>query len=102
MDFGPFPCAGGAERNGHKREKQAENRLGGLVGEVHNFPQGPATTRGNTRQRTKKNPNSDELGFGYWWSWRDLNPRPQAFFVQFYMCSRLIWISPDPSRSGTL
>lgn len=25
-----------------------------------------------------------------WWSWRDLNPRPQAFFVQFYMCSRLI------------
>ena len=25
-----------------------------------------------------------------WWSWGDLNPRPQAFFVQFYMCSRLI------------
>ncbi|MEY2804009.1 MAG: hypothetical protein RL657_1345, partial [Pseudomonadota bacterium] len=32
---------------------------------------------------------------GDWWSWGDLNPRPQAFFVQFYMCSRLIWISPD-------
>ncbi len=26
----------------------------------------------------------------YWWSWGDLNPRPQAFFEQFYMCSRLI------------
>lgn len=25
-----------------------------------------------------------------WWSWGDLNPRPQAFFVQFYMCSHLI------------
>ena len=37
-----------------------------------------------------------------WWSWRDLNPRPQAFFVQFYMCSRLIWISPSASRSDTL
>jgi len=24
-----------------------------------------------------------------WWSWRDLNPRPQAFFEQFYMCSHL-------------
>jgi hypothetical protein len=25
-----------------------------------------------------------------WWSWRELNPRPQAFFAQFYMCSRLV------------
>jgi hypothetical protein len=31
-----------------------------------------------------------------------LNPRPQAFFAQFYMCSRLIWISPGASRSDTL
>jgi len=27
---------------------------------------------------------------GVWWSWGDLNPRPQTFFEQFYMCSRLI------------
>ncbi len=39
---------------------------------------------------------SKEKGLGeypspcVWWSWGDLNPRPQAFFVQFYMCSRLI------------
>ena len=26
-----------------------------------------------------------------WWSWRELNPRPQAFFEQFYMRSVLIW-----------
>lgn len=25
-----------------------------------------------------------------WWSWGELNPRPQAFFAQFYMCSRLV------------
>jgi hypothetical protein len=26
----------------------------------------------------------------WWWSWGELNPRPQAFFAQFYMCSRLV------------
>jgi len=25
-----------------------------------------------------------------WWSWGDLNPRPQAFIAQFYMFSDLI------------
>jgi len=45
-----------------------------------------------------------KLGFlgGMWWSWRELNPRPQAIFVQFYMCSRLIWVSSNQSRSDTL
>ena len=38
---------------------------------------------------------------GDWWSWRDLNPRPQAFSEQFYMCSRLIGVSPVMLRSGT-
>ncbi len=102
MDFGLFPDARGTERNGQKRENQAQNRPGSAEGEVRKFPHEPARTRGNTRDRPRKNPNSDELGFCIWWSWGDLNPRPQAFFVQFYMCSRLIWISPDPSRSGTL
>ena len=31
-----------------------------------------------------------QLGFQYWWSWGDLNPRPQAFFGQIYMFSGLI------------
>ena len=26
----------------------------------------------------------------YWWSWGDLNPRPQAIFEQIYMFSGLI------------
>ena len=38
----------------------------------------------------------------YWWSRRESNPRPQAFAGQFYMRSRLIWISPLAPRSGTL
>ena len=25
-----------------------------------------------------------------WWSWGDLNPRPQAFFGQIYMFSGLV------------
>ena len=37
-----------------------------------------------------------------WWSWGDLNPRPQAFFGQFYMCSRLVCVSPGASHSDTL
>ena len=27
---------------------------------------------------------------GRWWSWGDLNPRPQAFIAQIYMFSDLI------------
>jgi hypothetical protein len=67
VDFDPFPGVRNAERNGRKRENQAENRPGGAVGEVRKFPHEPARTRGNTRDRTRKNPNSDELGFWYWW-----------------------------------
>jgi hypothetical protein len=37
-----------------------------------------------------------------WWSWRELNPRPQAFSEQFYMFSDLIWFSPPSPRSRTL
>ena len=90
MDFGLFPGARGTERNGRKRENQAQNLSGSAEGEVRKFPHEPSRTRGNTRDRPRKNPNSDELGFCIWWSWGDLNPRPQAFFAQFYMCSRLI------------
>ena len=102
MDFGPFPGVRNAERNGRKRENRTQKRPSGGVGEVRKFPHEPARTRGGTHQQTKKIPNSDELGIVYWWSWRDLNPRPQTFFEQFYMCSRLIWISPLAPRSGTL
>ena len=38
----------------------------------------------------KKKPTGDPVGFSIWWSWGDLNPRPQAFFGQIYMFSGLI------------
>ena len=39
---------------------------------------------------------------GEWWSWAGSNRRPQAICVQFYMCSRLIWVSLGVPRSDTL
>ena len=41
-------------------------------------------------ERAKKIPTDEGWDFGYWWSWRELNPRPQAFFIRFYMLSLLI------------
>ena len=38
----------------------------------------------------EKNPTGGPVGFDIWWSWGDLNPRPQAFFGQIYMFSGLI------------
>jgi hypothetical protein len=32
----------------------------------------------------------NDLALSIWWSWGDLNPRPQAFFAQIYMFSGLI------------
>lgn len=40
--------------------------------------------------RAEKNPTDKGWVFGKWWSWRELNPRPQAFFIRFYMLSLLI------------
>jgi hypothetical protein len=37
-----------------------------------------------------------------WWSWRDLNPRPQIFFERIYMFSGLIEVLPPVSHSHTL
>ena len=79
MDFGLFPDARGTERNGQKRENQAQNRPGSAEGEVRKFPHEPARTRGNTRDRPRKNPNSDELGFCIWWRFRDSNPGPADY-----------------------
>jgi hypothetical protein len=52
-----------------------------------------ARTLGNPQSHAgalKKSPTDKGWALGEWWSWRELNPRPQAFFAQFYMCSRLI------------
>ena len=52
-----------------------------------------ARTRVNPTEHAgtgEKNPTSELVGFWGWWSWGDLNPRPQAIFEQIYMFSGLI------------
>ena len=41
-------------------------------------------------ERAEKNPTDKGWVFGKWWSWGDLNPRPQAIFEQIYMFSGLV------------
>jgi hypothetical protein len=56
-----------------------------------------ARTLRNTNKHAglgEKKPPGEPVSFDKWWSWRDLNPRPQAIFEQIYMFSGLIWVSP--------
>ena len=52
--------------------------------------------------RAEKNPTDKGWVFRYWWSWGDLNPRPQIFPAQIYMFSVLFCISPCQPRRRTL
>lgn len=52
--------------------------------------EGKAENRANTGAPGKKIPTDKGWDFSDWWSWRDLNPRPQIFLVQIYMLSGLI------------
>ena len=79
-------CVSAAETIDHQRAKRDPNGGGQRVGEVRRNPWEPAWARGNRR----KKPTGDPVGFHIWWSWGDLNPRPQAFFGQIYMFSGLI------------
>ena len=57
---------GGAagEKNGRERVEPGPERLATPFGEVRRLPQKPPTTRGNRRDRVRKNPNRERLGFG--------------------------------------
>lgn len=48
------------------------------------------TTLLDSQRKSRQQPKSLAASIGIWWSWGDLNPRPQAFFEQFYMFSDLI------------
>ncbi len=85
-DFGPFPGGHTGETNALERAKTAIFRA------PPETPQS-ATTLGNPCKHAgigEKKPTGDPVGFLIWWSWGDLNPRPQAFFEQIYMFSGLI------------
>ena len=49
-----------------------------------------ARNRATTKGTRKKVPTDKGWDFKLWWSWRELNPRPQAFIGQIYMFSGLI------------
>jgi len=38
-------------------------------------------------KRSRKSPDRERSGLGYWWRWRELNPRPKAIDAQYYMLS---------------
>ncbi len=46
-----------------------------------------APTQGDGQKKSQPDKGWD---FTLWWSWGDLNPRPQALFGQIYMFSGLI------------
>ena len=83
------PALGG---EGRRENTQTESKRCRLLAEM-----ALSVVRKNPRKHAvvgKKKPTPKGWFFLYWWSWRDLNPRPQAFFEQIYMFSVLIWVSP--------
>lgn len=66
-DFGPVPGREVGARNGQERVECGPERPIRAAGEVRRLPQEPPTTRGNRRERARKNPNRERLGFCYWW-----------------------------------
>lgn len=58
-----------------------------------------APTQGETGE---KKPTENGWFLEKWWSWGDLNPRPQIFLAQIYMFSVLFCISPCKPRRRTL
>jgi len=57
----------------------------------------PISQAGDLRQ--KNQPQLRLVFSSKWWSWRELNPRPQAFVGQIYMFSALIY-PHTPPRTG--
>ena len=53
-----------------------------------------ARNRANTGAPGKKYPNRERLGFHYWWSRGELNPRPQVLRYKIYMLIRSIDLTP--------
>ena len=88
-DFGRFFGQEEVERNGPERVQCGHRWVASQTGEVRKPTQRSARVRGVWREHIRKNPNREWLGFEYWWSWRELNPRPSAFIEQIYLFSGL-------------
>src|SRR5579884_2323741 len=75
-DFGPVSEGEVGARNGQERVEYGPERAETPTGEVRRIPQEPPTTLGNRRNRARKNPNRERLGFHYWWWNTEPNPHP--------------------------
>ena len=75
-----------AENIGPERAKLTDSRMPGKIAKSARTLRNPNEHAGIG----EKNPTGGPVGFDIWWSWRDLNPRPQAIFEQIYMFSGLI------------
>ena len=93
-DFGPISESEVGARNGQERVECGPERPIRAAGEVRRRSQEPAPVRGNRRDQTRKNPNRERLGFHYWWSRGELNPRPQVLRYKIYMLIRSIDLAP--------
>ncbi len=85
-DFGPLQDVGVGEKNGLERVKTGVFWQPGQTSKS-------AGIRVNPRKHAgvqEKCQTAYTVWHQYWWSWRDLNPRPQAIFEQIYMFSGLI------------
>jgi len=83
--FGPFAESEAGEKNGQERVECGRERPIRAAGEVRRLPQELPTIRGNRRDRARKNPNRERLGFLRWWRRRESNPRPQVLCRWIYM-----------------
>ena len=85
-----FAVVNAHRQNREQRQKYRET-------DARNGTRAGATLTGKTPEtaptlalRAGKSPTENGWALGVWWSWGDLNPRPQAFFEQIYMFSGLI------------
>ena len=84
-----FGVLNAQEPNRQQREKCGESDAGNEVRDEVALKSAWRKTAPTPAFQAAKSPTENGWALGKWWSWRELNPRPQAFFAQFYMCSRL-------------
>ena len=68
----------------------ARNGRFGRLAKSAGFRRNPQQHAGTGAIRQEKTPTENGWGFGYWWRWRELNPRPKALDARYYMLSSVL------------
>jgi len=68
----------------------ARNGQFGWLAKSAGFRRNPQEHAGVGAIRQEKTPTDKGWDFGYWWRRRELNPRPQVLYRQFYILSLII------------